>query len=253
MKKKFLCAGLVACCLFAMIGCSGKKENDKTEGSSQVESSVETSEVPVSSGNTEENTSETENDGEIENAEAATISPLPSTISLEELVDCTLAVSFEKDDILLTEDGTLQLRAMVYDYELFDLVDVSKLKKNDIILLHKEEITVTSIEKAESGNIILNGGLDVGGFELRTDESGVFYETGYSDMKTYYEIGEITLPFAENFKLTDTSDLDKNPAEYSVDELLKEESEHFFGFAPHNTSIVIENGKIVSMSRVYTP
>lgn len=55
---------------------------------------------------------------------------------------------------------------------MFDLVDISLLNVGSIIAINKEQIEISSIEINELGTVIINGGLDVGGYELITNEDG---------------------------------------------------------------------------------
>lgn len=67
------------------------------------------------------------------------------------------------------------MKVKIYDYELFDLVDISLLEVGSIIVINKELVEVVSLERNELGTVIINGGLDAGGYELVTDGYGVFY------------------------------------------------------------------------------
>lgn len=55
---------------------------------------------------------------------------------------------------------------------MFDLVDISLLNVGSIIAINKEQTEISSIEINELGTVIINGGLDVGGYELITNEDG---------------------------------------------------------------------------------
>ena len=49
-----------------------------------------------------------------EEAAGATISPLPTTIDMNALDNCTLAVSFEEGDAYVDDTGAMQLDVTVY-------------------------------------------------------------------------------------------------------------------------------------------
>lgn len=202
-------------------------------------------------------TSEDEMHGEkIPEDEVHVVRPLSTTINLDNITDYTLAVSLEKGDIYAEKSGDakeVKMKVKIYDYELFDMVDVAMLEVGSILEINKEHIEITSIERNDLGNVSINGGLDVGGYELHTDENGVYYSIGYSDIKTYYEIGEIVLTVSPEFIYADTSDLDNGEVAYGLDELLASEEAFDYSGTPHNTSIVVENGVVVSMTKVYVP
>lgn len=182
-----------------------------------------------------------------------TVYPLPVTVDTARLENCRAAVSLEKGDIYLDENGDGQLHVVVYVYDLYDLVDISRLEVGDSIILRQQEVEITELEKTEYGAICINGGLDQGGYELITGENGVYYETGYSDVKSYYPIGEAVLPLSPDFLYTDSSDLDAGDRNYGQDVFWDENSLMDYFFTPHNTSILIENGRVTAMHRIYVP
>ena len=183
----------------------------------------------------------------------STILPLPATVDLEHLNDCTIAVSLSNGSIFLDDNSALQILAAVYAYDLYDAVELSQMKTGDTLVIRSQEIPITSLEYSTYGSLIINGGLDVGGYEFYTDENTVYYETGYSDMKAWREIGIVTLPVSSEFVYTDSSDLDNEPVLYYYDDLLPSNSSIDYHFTPQNTSLVIENGMVIAMNRIYTP
>ena len=179
------------------------------------------------------------------------IMPLPVTIDMENLSDCMVAVSLDDKAVFTDEDGELQMKVKVWTYDLYDMIDISMLKEGSFIRIGEENVEVSSVETVDKG-VLINGGLDNGGYELRTDEDTVYYEIGYSDLLSYYEVGETVLPVAEDFVFIDASDLDKGEVSYKIEDLQNSE-EFIYDFQPNNTKIVIEEGKIIVMERVYTP
>lgn len=186
-------------------------------------------------------------------ASAVVVEPLPATINMGNLDNRSLAVSIDKGDIYLDDTGAMRIKFTVYTYDLYDMVDIAALKEGDSISILGEDVAVLSLERGDRGNVIINGGLDVGGHELRTDESGVFYEVGYNDAKSYYAIGEADFSVSPDFVFTDGFDFDNPPVTYYAGDLLTENNGIFHHFVPHNTKIIIENGQIIAMERVYMP
>ena len=184
---------------------------------------------------------------------AKTVSPLPVTIDMSNLDNCTIAVSFEQGDFFTDDAGAIQLKVKVYTYDLYDMVDIALLAPGDTILLRGEEVLITSLVRTDTGAVQINGGLDVGGYELITADNTVFFETGYSDVKSYYELGEATLPVSADFIFTDKSDLDNEPVTYYPGDFLTDEADIFYHFIPNNTSIMIQDGQVIKMERVYVP
>lgn len=186
-------------------------------------------------------------------AEGKVISPLPGTVDIENLENCIISASLEEGDVFSEEDGTVKMKVTVYDFDLYDMVDMSQLKVGDILAGTDENVKVSELETDENGCVIINGGLDVGGIELCTDENTVYYKRGYNDAKDYYEIGEVILKVSEDFIFTDASDLDSEPVEYSAQDLAFGKDGLKYFFIPHNTSIVVAGGKVAEMNRRYVP
>lgn len=184
-------------------------------------------------------------------ADAQTIQPLPDT-TLDNLTDAILSVALEVGDVYVDEAGVTKMDLEIYSYDLYDMVDIANLKVGDTLVTCYGHMVVTSKEETETGTILINGGLDEGGIDLATDGYGVYYEQGYSDVKNWYVLGEETFVVSENFKGCDGADLDYPDAELSAD-LLLDGQINVFDFTPYNTTVRVEGGKIVELTRVYTP
>lgn len=188
-----------------------------------------------------------------EQQDAVTVSPLPCTIDMNALDNCTLAVSFEKGDAYVDDTGAMRLDVTVYTYDLYDMVDMATLKEGDTMVISGENVLVESLERLESGAVLINGGIENGGYDFGHSESGVYFEHGMSDVKSYYPIGEASIKVSADFELIDNSDLDKGEIIYYPGDFLTDDAGIFYHFTPNNTSIVVEDGKVIQMIRVYTP
>ena len=188
-----------------------------------------------------------------EEAAGARILPLPSTIDMNALDNCTLAVSFEKGDAYVDDTGVLQLDVTVYTYDLYDMVDIAGLKEGDTMVIRGEDVLVESMETLESGLLFINGGMENGGYDFWHNDSGVYFEHGYNDAKSYYPVGEATFRVSTDFELADSSDWEKGEVIYYPGDLLTENEEFVYYFSPNNTSIVVEDGQIIRMTRIFTP
>ena len=231
MKKKML---LVVCIVIlgtSMIGCGVPKEKENNS----IESETEDNRI--------------ENVTEVNNI----ISPLPVTIDIDNLDNCTVAVSLEQGDAYVDDTGAMQMDVTVYTYDLYDMVDIASLKEGDVIVIREQEVKITSLEQNDYGTILINGGLERNGFELSNNDSGVWFESGYNDVKSYYEIGKKTIRVSPDFEFYDSSDLDKGEGVYYPGDFLKDDAGIVYHFVPNNTSIVIENGMIIKMYRKYIP
>ena len=195
----------------------------------------------------------TQKESEIEEITAKVINPLPETLDIKALDNCTVAVTLEKGAIFKDDNGTTVMDATVYSYELYDVVDVSELKENDVIVRKNEEITITGLERLESGLIRINGGEENGGFDLISNDNTAYYEIGMNDIKAYYELGKVKLSVSDEFEFIDSSDLDADEKIYSAEDFLSDDEKIEYNFTPNNTSIVIENGIVIKMNKVYMP
>jgi hypothetical protein len=132
------------------------------------------------------------------------------------------------------------------------MVDISKMKVGDTIVTHAGEVEVTALERSEGGTLNINGGLEAGGFDLVTDDSGIFFETGFNDVKNWYEVGEATIRVSADFLGHDNSDPEQGEILIYPGDFLVGAVEDY-NFTPYNTTIRVEGGQIVEMNRMYTP
>lgn len=248
-SKKFLMALSVAG-LMALSACGSKEEEAVTpviEAQPAAEAATDTMQEDSATA-PEETTQEV-------SGEAKTVEPLPSDIDMNNLQDCTVAVSFDKSD-LTEENGTYQLHVTVQDYEKFDMVDISTLQVGDTLVIDGNQVKVDTLERTDTGVVKINGEIEDGGICLWTDSDGVYYEMGFDDYKSYYEVGEITLPLAADFVFTDNSDLDNPGQTYTAEEFksyLDADQEGLLSFYPNNCNLTIIGGEITAMNKEYTP
>jgi len=246
MMKKMITLLLTGCLLLSMTACGTTKD-----ANAGVASSAPTKEAVPDAEPTMAPTETTPTS--VPAPAAKTVAPLPVTIDVNNLTDCTVAVSIEKEDLLLDNTGARVLPVTVYTYDLYDMVDIAMLAPGDTIILRGEEVLVTDLVRTDSGAVQINGGLDAGGYELRTDEHTVYYETGYSDVKTWFELGKVVLPVSADFVFTDNADPESDTQTFTLEDLFTDKVKHIYGFSPYNTRIVIEGGVVTQMERIYTP
>ena len=177
--------------------------------------------------------------------------PLPDT-TMDNLNDAILSISLNEGDAYVDDTGKMQMDLTLYSYDQYDMVDISMLKVGDILVTHAGEVEITTLDRKENGTILINGGLDENGFDLVTNETGIYYECGYSDAKSWYEVGEATIRVSVDFMYYDTSDLDKGEVFYYPGDFLIGAVTDY-NFTPYNTTIRVENGQIMEMHRVYIP
>ncbi|MBR5266139.1 MAG: hypothetical protein IKV63_05950 [Clostridia bacterium] len=230
--RKFIVLLTVLCLMLA--GCS----NQKTEATTAAATESTTAATEATQAATEK-------------VEAGnTILPLEDS-TMENLTDAILAVSLEEGGAYVDGDGRMQMDVKIYSYDKYDMVDVSNLKVGDVLVRNDGEVEITSLEQNDAGTILVNGGLENGGFDLGTDDCGLFFEIGYDDAKNWYEVGEATIRVSTEFKFIDNMNPDKEIVVYPGDFLNGTVTD--YNFTPRNTTIRVEEGQIVEMNRVYNP
>ena len=234
--KKTIVLWMVFCLL--LTGCAASQ---KGNGENEIPSDIAASKAMVSS----------DTDSTEQPEETHTITPLPDT-TMENLTDAILSVSLDEGNAYVDDNGRMQMDLKIYTYDTYDMVDIANLKVGDTVVRHSGEVKVVSKEQSETGTISINGGLENGGFDLVTDDCGIFYETGFNDVKNWYEIGEATIRVSADFKGIDNADLEQGeviiyPGDFLVGAVTN------YDFTPYNTTIRVEDGQIVEMNRVFIP
>lgn len=191
--------------------------------------------------------------GSTAQSDAKTVKPLPITLSVDALDNCSFAAGFEHADVTKNADGVPVIKLSVYDYELFDMVEISTLKVGDTLLINQASMDVKSLQKDDNGYIIINGGLEDGGCELATNDDGVYYERLMSDAKNYHKIGEATLPLSENFKFEDSSDLGAPERTLTRNDFLTAMETAQWSFSPYATTVTVQSGEITGIRQIFVP
>lgn len=241
MKKKTVMMTLAVCLLLS--GC-GANTNTGSAGQDTPTTVEDTTALP------EETTSPSESET-ASGSEALKITPIPSGFDINNLQDATVSASFDASGVQKADDGT-SLTVTVYDYELFDMVDMAQLKAGDTIVIDGEEVTVNSVEQSDSGFLSINGGVEMGGYDFTTNENGVYYIVGPDDIKDYQPLGTVTLPVDENCTCVDDSDLENPGKEFTLEDI-DALTENGYSFSPANTSVTVAGGKITEIHRSFMP
>ena len=162
-------------------------------------------------------------------------------------------------NITAIKDG--QMTMTVYRYDAYEKDAIDALKKGDVISTHMDgtdkaqDVTVESIDRnEENGYVTINGGVEQGGMELCMDHD-VYRTNTFDDSPVYYEVGELTLPLAEDVSVSDSS------ADPQADAVITEGAsavEEMFNAAPENwncgsTTVFTDNGKVSGVLRVWVP
>lgn len=249
--RKTILIPIIACAL--VTGCSNASAQETTAAAAVEATVAETTAAETAAETEKAETSEAETSAEAAVEESdIVVQPLPDT-TMDSLDNATVAISLEEGGAYVDDTGVMKMDMHVYSYEMFDMVDIASLEEGAAIVIRSEEVVVESLERTEQGWVIINGGLENGGYDLATSDSGVYYEIGFDDVKSWNDLGEVSYRVNTEFQFTDASDLDKGEVVYYPGDFLMEETEFLFNFTPFNTTVRIEDGQIVSMVRNYTP
>ena len=151
------------------------------------------------------------------------------------------------------DGGALSIRMTVYDYERFDMVDISQMKEGDTLVINGKDMQVDSLEEFGNGVLEVNGGLEQGGCDLWSGDDGVYQEVLMDSGNHYYPIGTAVVPVDENFRYYDQSNLDTPQEEYYAGDLITMADSVDFSCQANNATVRIANGKIVEIIKIYTP
>lgn len=180
------------------------------------------------------------------------VAPLEMGLSVDSLNNCTVAAAFCIDNFSWQE-GSLDLTA--YKEYLYDPVAIHRLQKGDTLLFEGKSIPIDSIEKKDCF-VQINGGIERGGVDLTTHESGTYRATTFSDHSVYQEMGTAHLKLADDFVIIDCGEYPTDPCDtITVDQenYLKKLPEHRQDFYQFDTRIRIENGYIKEINRRWIP
>lgn len=184
--------------------------------------------------------------------EHKTITPLESGISTSDLKlgDYIVAASIEDGGIYKEDDDKVFITATLCDYDRYDMTDIGGMSVGDSIVICGDSIEITELENSD-GTVIVNGGIEDGGYNLVTDEDAVYYASTWDDLKLYYAAGQTTLPVSDDFVMEDSIDPSIGTVTHAIDDILSGSVENWY--TPNNTQLRISDGKIVNLTRVYNP
>lgn len=159
-----------------------------------------------------------------------------------------------KPENIYSDGNEVSASMEIYQKEVYDIVDMNTLEVGDGIIVNDDLIRVKEIEQKDD-LICVNGGLDADGVDFAPMESeNCYVARGYNDTATYKDYGMTYLVFDDNCLIQDTSDWE-NPegTVVPVDQFADYAKEKDLFMSCYNTTIRIENGKVVQMTIVFVP
>ena len=187
------------------------------------------------------------------------------SFTIEDVTKTPDTITFVSADIASeVKDGTVTAR--IYSYDAYEKADIDALKAGDKIRLHEEymtgnqfaEVEVTSIEKNEQYHTVtINGGIEQeGGLDLILMDGSEYYRTiTFDDYPVYYEVGETELSLADDVVLKDSSadpqaDAVETTGAQAVAAAINADPDNW---TVYNTTLVVQEGKIVEVRRIWVP
>lgn len=182
-----------------------------------------------------------------------TVAPNPVDFDLLDVEDGVYPASFDADAVEELEDGITWMTFHVFSEDTYDIAEIGLLEQGDVIVIDGRSYPVEDIERSD-GMVLINGGLEEGGFTLAAeDESNCFIVWGYDDMTAYTDLGIAMLPVSEDVVYDDSAD-PENPETTGFADLAQAiEAGADWGFDQYNTRVSVESGRITAIERFYTP
>ena len=161
----------------------------------------------------------------------------------------------------ITKVADGQATLSVYGYDSYLPEDIDALQEGSVLRIHDQgdttvtKLTVTSIDRdAYNGYVTINGGIEAGGVELTLDHD-VYRTVTFDDYPLYYEMGEKTMPLAEDVVLKDSSaDPQAEAVETTgADAVAAAINADPDNWTTYNTTLVVQGGKVLEVRRIWVP
>ena len=173
-----------------------------------------------------------------------TVLPMIPETDLAHLADGIYPVSFDRGDVFSGTSGIFMNAVHIYAEEIYDIVDMHTLNPGDTIMVEEADGFIT-VNGADEMNALLF---------VPVEDSNVYRIYQDDDLATYTELGVTTLSVSAEAVFTDSWDIESEPVTYSSADMVaamqSSENDYFVEF---NTTVRIENGQVVEVTRVYVP
>ena len=170
------------------------------------------------------------------------ITPHPSTLDLNNLLDAQCNVRFTSGDIYDNE-GSLTIDLTVCERLVFDAVDISLLEIGDTLVFPDKKVVVTSLEKNEV--VTINGGYANQGLTLASIGGGAYAEITNNNIPVLFTLGVVAYPVDQDFTLTDYTSTGSVQTYFAGDLFDVMQTNRIF--PEYNTTARIVDGKIIEI------
>ena len=160
------------------------------------------------------------------------------------------------------QDG--KLTAKVFGYDIYKKEEIEKLAVGDKIIFHEEgaaqdQCVITEVKSIERNDqhhfVSINGGMEQpGGLDLKLEDD-TYRTMTFDDYPLYYEMGEKTMPLAEDVVLKDSSaDPQAEAVETTgADTVAAAINADPGNWTTYNTTLVVQGGKVLEVRRIWVP
>ena len=157
------------------------------------------------------------------------------------------------------------LTAKIFRCDRYKKEDVENLAVGDKITFHEEgaawnqvvNAEVTSVERNDQYHLVsINGGMEQpGGLDLKLEDDDTYRTMTFDDYPVYYEMGEKTMPLAEDAVLKDSSaDPQAEAVETTgADAVAAAINADPDNWTTYNTTLVVQGGKVLEVRRIWVP
>ena len=160
------------------------------------------------------------------------------------------------------QDG--KLTAKVFGYDIYKKEEIEKLAVGDKIIFHEEgaaqdQCVITEVKSIERNDqhhfVSINGGMEQpGGLDLKLEDD-TYRTMTFDDYPLYYEMGEKTMPLADDAVLKDSSaDPQAEAVETTgADAVAAAINADPDNWTTYNTTLVVQGGKVLEVRRIWVP
>ena len=157
-----------------------------------------------------------------------------------------------------------KLTAKVFGYDIYKKEEIEKLAVGDKIIFHEEgaaqdQCVITEVKSIERNDqhhfVSINGGMEQpGGLDLKLEDDAYRTMT-FDDYPVYYEMGEKTMPLAEDVVLKDSSaDPQAEAVETTgADAVAAAINADPDNWTTYNTTLVVQGAKVLEVRRIWVP
>ena len=207
---------------------------------------------------------------------ASSVVPASSHVAEEGVTEPINLLTWTLDDLDDTQTITFvsaaitsgvqngKLTAKVFSCDIYKKEEIEKLAVGDKIIFHEEGAAqdqcviteVKSIERNDQHHLVsINGGMEQpGGLDLKLEDD-VYRTMTFDDYPLYYEMGEKTMPLAEDVVLKDSSaDPQAEAVETTgADAVAAAINADPDNWTTYNTTLVVQGGKVLEVRRIWVP